>query len=137
MSEHGWIGVDLDGTLAHYEHWIDGQIGAPILPMLERVKAWRREGQEVRIVTARIGIRPQEPDVNGNEYSSEEAEQQRALIEAWCLEHVGEILPVTCQKDFQMIELWDDRCVQVIPNTGMPLRDVILQLVAKQEPADV
>ncbi len=39
-------------------------------------------------------------------------------IQAWCLEHVGEVLPVTPAKDYDMVELWDDRAVQVIPNTG-------------------
>lgn len=35
----GWIGVDLDGTLAHYDSWrgVD-HIGAPVIPMLDRVK---------------------------------------------------------------------------------------------------
>ena len=27
-----------------------------------------------------------------------------------------------CFKDLGMIELWDDRCVQVIPNTGVALQ---------------
>jgi hypothetical protein len=39
-------------------------------------------------------------------------------IEAWCVEHIGVVLPVTNVKDFGMIELWDDRAVQVVPNTG-------------------
>lgn len=39
-------------------------------------------------------------------------------IEEWCRKHIGEVLPVVCTKDFGMVELWDDRCVQVIPNTG-------------------
>ena len=39
-------------------------------------------------------------------------------IQAWCLEHVGEVLPVTPAKDYDRVELWDDRAVQVIPNTG-------------------
>ena len=29
----------------------------------------------------------------------------------------GEELSVRCDKDLFMIELWDDRCVQVITNT--------------------
>jgi hypothetical protein len=42
----------------------------------------------------------------------------RAHIEMWCLRHIGVVLPITNQKDYGMIELWDDRCVQVITNTG-------------------
>ena len=54
MSE-GWIGVDLDGTLAEYLGWQGmGHIGEPIAPMVERVKAWLAEGKDVRIFTARV-----------------------------------------------------------------------------------
>lgn len=106
MSTGGWIGVDLDGTLAHYVGWNGGEIGAPIPKMLARVKAWLEAGREVRIFTARVG-----GDAN-------DAVTQRELIAAWCVEHVGVELPITCRKDFAMVELWDDRCVQVIPNTG-------------------
>jgi len=35
-----WIGVDLDGTLAEYNNWIDIEhIGKPIALMIERVKS--------------------------------------------------------------------------------------------------
>lgn len=39
MVEHkGWIGVDLDGTLAHYEGWKGVEhIGEPIPAMVERI----------------------------------------------------------------------------------------------------
>lgn len=50
----GYIGVDLDGTLAEYHGWGDDSIGAPVPKMLARVKKWLAEGQEVRIVTARV-----------------------------------------------------------------------------------
>jgi hypothetical protein len=55
MSE-GWIGVDLDGTLAHYSEWKGpDSIGEPVPLMLARVKEWLAKGLEVRIVTARAG----------------------------------------------------------------------------------
>jgi hypothetical protein len=118
MTASGWIGVDLDGTLAKYEGW-NGGIGDPIPLMVERVKKWIVEGVEVRIFTARVGF--------GAGYSAESnrsddenfANEQRALIEAWCEKHVGKKLPVTAVKDFRMIELWDDRAIQVILNTGV------------------
>jgi hypothetical protein len=107
MSRTGWIGVDLDGTLAEYFGWQGPQhIGRPVPLMAERVKRWLREGRDVRIMTARV-CRP-----------GLEAELCRQAIEAWCFEHLGRKLPVTHQKDFAMIELWDDRAVQVEPNTG-------------------
>lgn len=102
----GWIGVDLDGTLAEYHGWIDGGgIGAPVPAMLARVKAWIANGIDVRIVTARVA-------------HEQQRNQQHALIWAWCLRHLGRGLPVTHQKDMAMIELWDDRAVTVEVNTG-------------------
>ncbi|KKL79828.1 hypothetical protein LCGC14_2010920 [marine sediment metagenome] len=53
-TKEGWIGTDLDGTLAEYHGWDDGKIGKAIPKMLERVKKWIADGQEVRIVTARV-----------------------------------------------------------------------------------
>lgn len=101
----GWIGVDLDGTLAHYEGWKGvGHIGDPVGPMLERVKAWRANDAVVKIFTARV--------------YGEAREIALPAIEAWMLKHLGEVLEVTCTKDFGMIELWDDRAVQVVMNTG-------------------
>ena len=41
MSFSGWIGVDLDGTLAHYDGWKGIEhVGPPIPAMLARVKYW-------------------------------------------------------------------------------------------------
>lgn len=100
----GWIGVDLDGTLAEYHGWRDGEIGQPILRMLERVVEWLNAGKEVRIFTARAADPP----------SCKSVER----IQAWLALHGLPKLPVTCVKDKFMIELWDDRAVQVVPNTG-------------------
>lgn len=114
MSSSGWIGVDLDGTLAEYGGW-QGElhIGKPVPIMLDRVKAWRELGVEVRIFTARVAEGAF--NLDGSRHS---VEHIREAIQTWCEEHVGERLPVTNQKDYAMVELWDDRCVQVIPNTG-------------------
>ena len=102
----GWIGVDLDGTLAHYDKWVGPEhIGKPIAPMVELVKHWLATGKRVKIFTARVA----EP---------EEARLALPAIEAWCEAHIGQVLEVTRSKDFQMVELYDDRCVQVEHNTG-------------------
>lgn len=107
----GWIGVDLDGTLAHYEGWKAGMtIGKPIPKMVRRVKEWLKQGHEVRIFTARVGGAP-----------GAERERQRSMIETWSKNHLGEKLKVTSCKDFGMIECWDDRAVQVRTNTGEPV----------------
>jgi hypothetical protein len=98
----GWIGVDLDGTLAFYDGWRGLEyIGAPIWPMMFRVFEWVCEGRTVKIFTARAS----DPE-------------QVKYVRKW-LEAVGlSTLEITNVKDFKMIELWDDRCVQVEPNTG-------------------
>jgi hypothetical protein len=100
----GWIGVDLDGTLAEYHGWIeDGSIGMPIPTMLKRVKIWLLENKQVKIFTARAQHASQIP-----------------IIKKWLKDNGLPDLEITNVKDMDMIELWDDRCVQVVPNTGMP-----------------
>lgn len=112
MSNNGWIGVDLDGTLAVYGGWQGAwHIGEPVAPMVERVKRWVAEGKAVRIMTARVYS-------DGTPERNRDAEMSRDRIAEWCFKHLGFVLPVTCTKDYGMIELWDDRCVQIIPNTG-------------------
>lgn len=107
----GWIGVDLDGTLAHYSGWQGGDhIGEPIPAMVERVKAWVAEGRDVRVFTARAYRSPYTTKVEYDIVINE--------IHEWCETHIGRKLPVTNQKDYGMVELYDDRCVQVIMNTG-------------------
>ena len=110
MSERGWIGVDLDGTLAHYERWPgnDTIIGAPVKPMVDRVKVWLDKGLNVKIFTARaFSLQTGEP-----------LWHVHAAITAWSIQHIGFSLPITNRKDSLMIELWDDRCIAVEPNTG-------------------
>jgi hypothetical protein len=104
-SENGWYGVDLDGCLAHYGEW-EGptHIGEPIPAMVDRVKHWLEKGIDVRIFTARVSGKP--------DYAV------RYAIEQWCLKHIGQILPITCCKDYGLLVLFDDRCRQVELNTG-------------------
>lgn len=107
----GWIGVDLDGTLAIYDGWKGAEhIGEPILAMRARVLEWLATGKDVRIFTARVS----EPRFFA--WMS-----VHAAIELWCVQHLGRRLPITNVKDFGMVELWDDRAVQVIPNAGIPV----------------
>lgn len=106
-----WVGVDLDGTLAHYEGWVNGgEIGAPVPRMVARVKAWLKAGTDVRIFTARVAP--------GHQTAAQiDAEVKR--ISAWCVEHLGQTLPITATKDFGMVTLYDDRAVQVMTNSGV------------------
>lgn len=119
-NSSGWIGVDLDGTLAHYEGWNEGKIGEPVPAMAERVKQWLADGVNVRIFTARVaGLWL----VGATEAVKKDAENQLTLIRQWTELHFGEFLPVTAVKDFAMIELWDDRSISVEPNTGRVLTE--------------
>jgi hypothetical protein len=116
----GWIGVDLDGTLAVYDRTLPytGGIGEPVPAMLARVKDWLSRGIEVRIFTARVGEPQQKWEGYEHSIMADGIAEQRSLIEAWCEKHIGVCLPVTATKDFGMIELYDDRCVRVEINTG-------------------
>ena len=104
MAEEGWIGVDLDGTLAHDTGWHGpDQIGPVIPAMLERVQKWLNDGQRVKIFTARATIPQQIPPIRD-----------------WLRKQGLPELEITNVKDFAMIEMWDDRAVEVVPNTGRP-----------------
>ena len=106
-----WIAVDLDGTLSEYHGWVDcDSIGAPIPAMVARVKRWLSEGREVRIFTARYA------DTNDRDRV-----RFVTTLSEWTFKHIGQVLPVTGTKDCDMIELWDDRAVQVETNTGRML----------------
>lgn len=107
--KHGWIGVDLDGTLAHYHKWVSiTDIGAPIFVMVNRIKNWLATGQEVKIFTARVSQEDEDDNVI-----------VRQAIKIWLVDQAGlPPLEITNVKDFKMIQLWDDRAIQVIPNTG-------------------
>ena len=104
-TQLAWIGVDLDGTLAEYTEWKGLEhIGKPIPLMKKRVLEWIEAKYTVKIVTARASIAKGIPPVK-----------------EWLAENGFPDLEVTNQKDFNMIELWDDRAIQVITNTGKPV----------------
>jgi len=98
-----WIGVDLDGTLAEATVWQGiTHIGPPVPLMLRRVQTWVKKGIQVKIVTARAG-----------------SPEGIAATQAWLQAQGLPALEVTDRKDFGMIELWDDRAIQVVQNTGI------------------
>lgn len=111
----GWIAVDLDGTLAQYDGWVnETHIGEPVPVMAARVREWLANGKDVRIFTARVF----DGYVTGGNKARKSADEIRSVIQDWTQKHFGVRLQVTCMKDYGMVELWDDRAVQVIPNTG-------------------
>ena len=78
-------------------------IGKPVPKMVKRVRIWLEMGYRKNChrpgTKSRIFIPP---------------------IHEWLFHELPE-LEVTNAKDMDMIELWDDRCVQVVPNTGNPV----------------
>jgi hypothetical protein len=100
--EQGWIGVDLDGTLAEFDGWKGPEvIGKPIPAMMARVKRWLAEGKWVKIFTARACYPEHIP-----------------FVQKWLIQNGLPELEVTDKKDYQMAELWDDKAVHVELNTG-------------------
>ncbi len=101
-EEKGWIGVDLDGTLAfHDANSPMIKIGDPVPLMLKRVKTMVEQDFRVKIFTARA-----------------QDSEQILLIRKWLLKNGLPSLEITNIKDYNMIKLFDDRAVQVEPNTG-------------------
>jgi hypothetical protein len=131
----GWIGIDFDGTLAEYFEWEKWDLlGKPIPAMVNRVKDWIAEGHEVRIVTARVGLPwidwkgeavPRSAAQHTCKVSGEPWSDLGMIraIQRWCVEHIGCPLKVQNYKDVDMIELWDDRAIQVVANTGRTLSE--------------
>jgi hypothetical protein len=107
MNSHG---VDLDCTLATYEEFVAPDvIGEPIPLMVERVRQWLENGDRVDVFTARA-----HPS-----HGPEQVEKETRVIKKWFYDVFGVEPIVTCQKDPQWEDIWDDKTVQVIPNTGM------------------
>lgn len=120
MQNEGWYGVDLDGTLAQYDHFRGStHIGDPVPAMLEKVKEMLAEGKNVKIFTARVAP----STIVDHAKSQEEAEKEiHAVVTAivqWCGRHIGRPLDITHSKDYKMIALYDDRCIQIVPNKGI------------------
>jgi hypothetical protein len=111
-SKKGWIGVDLDGTLARCEPSMSPlHIGAPVPQMLKRVRYWIKTGRTVKIFTARAG----DP-------------HEEISIHQWCVRHGLPELEITNSKDHKMLALWDDRAVGVVRNIGVPILPVQMSL---------
>jgi phosphoribosylamine---glycine ligase len=98
-SDSGWIGFDLDGTLANYSEWSE-EIGEPFPEIVERAKLHVSSGDWVKILTARGSVQP-------GKY------EQLLKIHAWVKNHIGAPLQVTDRKDPGMKVLYDDRVIRV------------------------
>lgn len=147
----GWYGFDLDGTLAKYDGWKGvAHIGEPVKPMVDLIKRMRDEGKVVKIVTARVAPRKLEDGTVGLEtamISSEDMRQfyngkddnpfengsvtqvrlnAKEVVAYWCSKNLGFIPEIVYQKDHLMLELYDDRVKQVVPNEGWLVEDIAM-----------
>lgn len=117
--DDSWIGIDLDGTLAEYNGWRGAwHIGKPVPLMLARVKGWIGSGRTVKLLTARASMPPKEFPVEMQTARAAEITEFNKAWAEWCATYGIPVLEVTCEKNCQMVEQWDDRSVQVVPNTG-------------------
>ena len=161
VNGEGWIGFDLDGTLAKYDGWqgID-HIGEPIEAIVRLAKKFHAEGKRIKILTARVSPRPH-PETAKTRYpmyagddigdvpeyaarwmlgmrkAGHENDQVEAcafyfkkewtardFIADWCLENLGFLPEIVHEKDHLMLELYDDRVKQVVPNKGILVEDL-------------
>lgn len=121
-EQQGWVGFDLDGTLAHDGEWRGPlHIGAPVPKMAHKVWEALNSGYNVKIFTARVC----------NLRGDEDVEQVKKVIQDWTQKHFNKRFDVTNEKDFAMITSYDDKIKQVIPNTGMTLEEAIKELIQK------
>lgn len=123
----GWIGFDLDGTLAYHDpdSGFKKEVGPPVgadndgISLLDRVRVLISQGREVKIFTARIWPLGTLEELNPkNSARVREASEQLRLIRKFCLQNLGQILEVTCIKDPTMYKIVDDRAVTVERNTS-------------------
>lgn len=106
MKKEEWVGVDLDGTLAYLD--VDNfdyeKIGEIIPQMKSQVLKLLDNNVKVKIFTARV--------------SDKDIEKVTKMIQDWLEENGLPRLEVTCKKDYNCVQIWDDRARQVILNTG-------------------
>ena len=128
----GWYGFDLDGTLAVYDKWkgID-HIGEPVKPMVDLIRKMHDEGKVVKILTARIAPHKLEDGTVGESYITVPDGEggvtrtyAHQFINDWCHFNLGFIPEIVYQKDHLMLELYDDRVKQVVPNEGLLVEDL-------------
>lgn len=116
-----WVGFDLDASIARWDGEWKGPtvIGAPIPAAVDLVKSMLLDGQDVRIFTARV--------------ASDPGGVGRRAIAEWCQKYIGRILPITNIKDSRMKVAFDDRAVQLEPNTGKVLGNPKLAMTEARE----
>ena len=121
-SGKAWWGFDVDKTAFVDEGGTrGGVIGEPIMPIIRRIKHFLRTGRKVNIVTARV--HPSEPD------REEQVLTVSRALDAVLGPEMASKIGIRSDKDRHMIDLYDDRAMQVIPNKGILVREELRRAV--------
>lgn len=117
---HQWA-IDADGSLFEYD--FDNpdhvNVGKPIEESVKRVKDALARGEQVWVFTARIS-----PSDDSFEQCVQ-ASQSFVTVAKAVKEAIGQDLPITNIKNRRWKEMLDDRGVELIPNLGITLRQLI------------
>lgn len=109
LSEKEYVGVDLDGTQAHYTNWKGLEhIGEPIPRMVSYVKFLLENNIQVVHFTARVASA--DPD---------KVLLAKQFIDDWSMKVYGRALPITAVKDRFMAAYYDDKAYNVRINEGL------------------
>lgn len=118
------IAVDLDGTLAKHSpgKFDRNVIGDPVPLMMNRVKKWLKDGEDVAIFTARAADPKNIPPVR-----------------RWLKEHGLSGCDVTNEKTPDMERFYDDRAVSIKRDTGQvkSARDPALGIPSRKDYGDL
>ena len=116
----GWIGIELDGTLAYsdvYSPVAMSEIGAPVTDMVAHVKDLLSQDVDVRIFTSR-----------GSEMDKLQRAMSDEQIYTWCLTHLGVTLPVTNVMDHMCLHITGARFFRNIRNSGLILQEIFVSI---------
>lgn len=121
-SGKAWWGFDIDKTAFTDEGGTrGGVIGEPIMPIIRRIKWFLRVGRKVSIVTARV--HPSESD----------RDEQIMTVRGALVKALGQdranMIDIRSDKDRHMIDLYDDRAKQVIPNKGILVQNELRRAI--------
>jgi hypothetical protein len=120
MQGKGVILVDLDGTLAHYDGWKgEEHIGDPIPEMVNKIKQDHSEGYRLKIFTARVCNHVHWVSLIDNK----DLKRNYSIVLEWLKKHniiqfLDKNEPIAITKNWEVVEIWDDRAKQIELNTG-------------------
>lgn len=121
-----WFGFDLDGTLAEYRQgeWKGYKvIGKPIARICNVAKRLHADGKTVRILTARVS----DASVSEGEASLADIKD---VIWKWCDRNLGFRPEIVAEKDHHLNQFYDDRCLEVVRNDGILVRDAYKETIS-------